>query len=251
MVRVIDRNLDRGEDVRDPLDLVDDDRWTVAGQKAVGMLDRGVGNVARRVGPRGLLNGNQPEPIVDRNRDHWVAAFRRKPLGQSLDLLDPRLRGAGGRYGGGRRPRRTRLTRPASLSIGLTPALAAGYNQIHVDEIRQPVPGEKRSRTPDICNGGEPLVVGQIDAQLSAAVSGNVTGVSYPCAAGVDKWWAPQTVSSGHRLPFTENCWGDSWLKSTGAEVIPGWDPVNRDIATTSGSGYSRASPAEGLSDLT
>ena len=38
MVRVIDRNLDRGQDVRDPLDLVNDDRWTVAGQKAVGIV---------------------------------------------------------------------------------------------------------------------------------------------------------------------------------------------------------------------
>ena len=71
-----------------------------------------------------------------------------------------------------------------------------------------------------------------------------------PFAAGVDKWWAPQTVSSGHQLPFTENCWADSWLASTGAEVMIGWDAVNRDIATTSGSGYSCASPAEGLSDL-
>ena len=41
-----------------------------------------------------------------------------------------------------------------------------------------------------------------------------------------------------------------SWLTSTGAEVMIGWDAVNRDIATTSGSGYSCASPAEGLSDL-
>ena len=38
VVRVIDRNLDRGQDVRDPLDLVNDDRWTVAGQKAVGIV---------------------------------------------------------------------------------------------------------------------------------------------------------------------------------------------------------------------
>ena len=59
-----------------------------------------------------------------------------------------------------------------------------------------------------------------------------------PFAAGVDKWWAPQTVSSGHH----------SWLTSTGAEVMIGWDAVNRDIATTSG--YGCASPAEGLSDL-
>ena len=42
--------------------------------------------------------------------------------------------------------------------------------------------------------------------------------------------------------------WADSWLTFTGAEVILGWDAVNRDIATTSG--YGCASPAEGLSDL-